>query len=450
MNLSLRQILEATSGKLMTMNDLPNFTSISTDTRTIKRGALFVPISGANYDGHNYITRASQKGALCTLSEKTPVYTDLPVIYVKSTREALLDLAAYYRRLHKVRVVGITGSAGKTTTKEMIAAVLSSKFRVKKTQGNFNNEIGLPLTVFDLEQEDEILVLEMGMNHAGEIRKLSKAGKPDVAVITNIGDAHIENFKNREGILNAKLEILEGLGKDGVAVINGDDSLLTGKIAAKKLLGINVYKPGMSNSVSIIKESINGTECKIRAGKEIELTIPVPGRHMIENAMLAVQVGIHFGLSVKEITAGFASFEPPLNRLTRHFANGLSIFSDTYNASPQSMFAALQVFDLDENSKRKVAVLGDMAELGAFSDKNHTEVGEAAAGAGIDLLIAIGNNSKIYADVFKEKNKECYHFDSIEDFTTDWKKYLKPGDCVLVKAARMMTFEKIVESLLVE
>jgi UDP-N-acetylmuramoyl-tripeptide--D-alanyl-D-alanine ligase len=243
MNIQISEIISAVGGRLLNDGDVQAVvTSISTDTRTIKDGALFVPIVGENFDGHDYIAQASEKGAICVLTERQsqPTDTPFPLIYVSCTRRALMNLANYYRRKHNIKVVAITGSAGKTTTKDMIADILSQKFRTKRTIKNFNNEIGMPLSIFQLEAGDEVLVLEMGMNHANEIHELSLAGVPDIAVITHIGDAHIENFENREGILHAKLEIVDGLREGGTVVLNGDDPLLTGQIAAEKTASFNV------------------------------------------------------------------------------------------------------------------------------------------------------------------------------------------------------------------
>ena len=252
MKLSIDSIVKACGGRLLSSKSEAMdtiITSVSIDTRTMTPGSLYVPFVGARVDGHDYLQIAAENGAVCAFTEKEIRAEDagIPLIYVSSTRRALMDLAGYYRRLHHIKVVAITGSAGKTTTKDMIACVLARKFKTKKTLGNFNNEIGLPLSIFQLTHSDEVLVLEMGMNHANEIHALSLTGAPDIAVITHIGDAHIENFTNREGILHAKLEIVDGLKPGGTVILNGDDPLLTGEIAAEKTALFEVLCPSSKN-----------------------------------------------------------------------------------------------------------------------------------------------------------------------------------------------------------
>lgn len=430
-------------------------TSVSTDTRTIQAGALFVPIKGEHFDGHDYILQAAEKGAVCALTEKQsqPLDVGIPIIYVNSTRSALMDLADYYRRRHNVKVVAITGSAGKTTTKDMITDILSQKYKTKSTIKNFNNDIGMPLSIFQLEPNDEALVLEMGMNHAGEIHKLSLVGVPDIAVITHIGDAHIENFENREGILHAELEIVDGLRTGGTVILNGDDPLLTGKIAKEKITQFNVLFPSSENIVKAEPIGFQESRCHFNwRGEDIYITVPIPGAHMVMNSLLACAVGMEMGISPAQISKAFENFTPPEGRLNIINANGMTIIDDAYNANPASMIEAIKVLcrRTSENGElRRVAILGDMNELGHIARKRHAEVGEFAATAEIDLLIAIGTLSKNIYDNFISKNSKnkAVYFETLAEFQPYLNQILQNGDLVLVKASRGMLFEKIINQL---
>jgi len=442
MKLSLYEIATAVSGKLV--NPLKQtITSISTDTRTIIPGALFVPIKGENFDGHNYIQNAAERGAVCALSE-VEMAADIPLIIVNSTRKALMDLAGYYRRLFDIKVVAITGSAGKTTTKDMIAGILEQKYKTKKTMKNFNNDIGLPLSIFQLEEGDEALVLEMGMNHGGEIHELSLTGAPDIAVITHIGDAHIENFENREGILNAKLEIVDGLKPNGTVILNGDDPLLTGAIAAIKVKPFIAKYPSNENILLTTPVGLEKTECKFNwAGQDVNITVPLPGAHMVKNALLAVAVGIELGCTPEQITKGFETFAPPAGRLTVEKIGNKTIINDAYNANPASMKEAIKILATEKG--RKVAILGDMNELGHVAEERHKEVGAFAGEAGLDLFIAVGGLSKHMYDSFPHTNK--IYFSTVEEFITAGMHLLKEDDIVLIKASRGMAFERIITKL---
>ena len=478
MNLKIDDIIAACGGRLI--NDAPTnaaVTSISTNTRTLSPGALFVPIVGENFDGHDYIAQAAENGAICVLSERQSQPTDmgLPIIYVSSTRRALMDLADFYRRKHDVRVVAVTGSAGKTTTKDMIAAILAMRFKTKRTIGNFNNDIGMPLSIFRLETDDEALVLEMGMNHANEIHELSLVGVPDFAVITHIGDAHIENFENREGILHAKLEIVDGLRPGGTVVLNGDDPLLTGPIAAEKTAQFNVLFPSSKNIISAEMQGFGETHCRFEwQGKEIAITVPLPGAHMVMNALLATVVGLEMGITPAEIAQAFANFVPAEGRLNILELANMTIIDDVYNANPASMFEALKVLcsaqgaqpkptenvqnsgilskpdtPVQCDARRRIAVLGDMNELGHVAKPRHCEVGEFAAQVGVDLLISIGELSRHIHDGFcaQKPPAEAKYFATLEEFLPTIPEIFRPSDIILLKASRTMNFERIIQNI---
>ena len=457
MRLAISQIAPATHGyaKLASANEKDGqdifITSISTDSRSIKSGALFVPIVGESFDGHDFITQAAEKGAVCVLTQSGKMQSgiDIPYIEVNCTRKALLDLAAFYLQLVGPKVIGITGSAGKTTLKDMIASVLEKKYRTKKTIGNFNNDIGMPLSVFALEVGDEVIVLEMGMNHAGEITPLSRAAKPDIAVITNIGDAHIENFKNREGILHAKLEILDGLKKTGCAFFNGDDPLLTGHIAAGKTSGLNAFYPNNSHIIAKKSLGLMGTECRfIWKNTEVHVVVPLPGDHMVKNALLAAAVCLELGCSPENICAGFTDFQTSSGRLNILHAGGKTIINDVYNSSPDALKNSLLV--LSEQSGRKAAILGDMLELGHMAEIRHKEAGEFAAELGLDVLITSGELARFIHESYKASHGKgiAIHLESKVDFGKVKDDVLQDGDTVLIKASRGAKFEEITEIFL--
>ncbi|MCI1931354.1 MAG: UDP-N-acetylmuramoyl-tripeptide--D-alanyl-D-alanine ligase [Clostridia bacterium] len=446
-SMTLGEIAEAVNGNFAGNRDI-KIDSITTDTRKIKKGCLFIPLKGAKFDGHDFINQAFEKGAVCCLSHKKDVKGN--VIYVKDTKKALGDIAKYYRGLFDIKVCGITGSVGKTTTKDMIFSVLSQKYKTIKTQGNFNNDIGLPLTVFNIEDNTEAAVIEMGMNNFGEISYLTRIARPDVAVITNVGVSHIENLGSREGILKAKCEIFEGLSKNGTIILNGDNDML------HTLKGKTQHKTiwfGIKNKDGIYAENINsngieGVKCTICAyGKKFDVNINVPGDHMVLNALAAAAVGFEFGLNFKEIKAGIESFVPTGMRMEiSKTKNNITVINDAYNANPVSMKAAIDVLCKAEG--RKTAVLGDMFELGDFGPKLHFEVGEYAAEKGIDEIICIGSISKNIYDGVLSKNGHAVYFEDTESFFKNGFELLNISDStVLVKASHSMQFEKIAERI---
>ncbi len=409
---------------------------ISTDTREDLSGKLFVPLRGERFDGHDYIELALQKGAVAVLSEPQPP-SDIrnpKIFYVNSTYTALKEMAEYYRSRFHLKVVAVTGSVGKTTTKDLIASVLSQRYRVLKTRGNLNNEIGLPQMVFQIDQTYDYAVLEMGMNHFGEIRALSRIAKPDICVITNIGVAHIENLGSREGILKAKSEVFEYMNPDGIAVLNGDDTYL------RSLEGgaddICACRPKHMRFFGI-------NEGNDYIASDYDLNIPLPGKHMVYNAMAATAVGDLACLSLDEIKAGIEGFRPSKNRMEFIKAPLFTLISDCYNANPDSMNAALHV--LSEMKTRKVAILGDMFELGTEARVMHYEVGRLAAALSIDLMICVGELAAEIADGFSDITAYCYPDKT--SCITALPEILKPDDTILIKASRAMAFEEITEYL---
>ena len=454
--LTVKQLLEAVGGTLLgSCDDLYTcVTGVSTDSRDIKEGSLFIPLEGERFDGHSFINGALEAGAAgCITARERESY--LPgkfYIKVRSTHRALRDLARYYKSLFPIPFVAVTGSVGKTTTKDMIAAVLSARYKVLKTEGNFNNDIGLPLTIMRLERSHEVAVLEMGMDHAGEIDYLSELVEPDVAVITNIGDAHIENLGSREGIFAAKCEIFGHLKEDGLAVLSGDDEMLStlrGKLSHKAVF-VGSGEGMDYTAYDMDTDGATHMECKVKTPvTQFHADIPALGGHMIYPTLMAAAVAEHFGLGADEIMRGIRAFLPTKMRMNViRCGSDIVILNDAYNANPQSMRAAAAVLK-DARGRRRVAVVGDMKELGPNSTLFHTAVGGYFAEAGIERLIAVGDHARYMAEGAKEKGMEnAAYFPSIEEAHEALLRELRPGTTILVKASRSMAFERIVRFLL--
>ena len=454
-SLSFKEVVSAVGGKLLNGDEKEVVFNISTDSRSVLKGDLFIPLKGDNFDGHNFIKTAFEKGAVCSLSE---IELDFgkPYIKVENTKKALADLAEYYRGLFDIKVVAVTGSVGKTTTKDIIYSVLKQKFDTVKTEGNFNNEIGVPLTIFKIEETTEAVVLEMGMNHFNEIHRLSKIGKPNAAVITNVGYSHIENLGSRNGILKAKCEIFDFLEKGGLKILNGNDEMLsTLKKTEENTCFYGIESPDNDfYADEIVENGLNDINCRIHKGKEsFSVNIKVPGKHMVLNALSAAAVGDYFGLDFQQIKAGIESFELTKMRMDIIKTNNFTVINDVYNANPVSMKAGIDV--LARSAARKVCILGDMFELGDFAPELHFEVGEYAYLKNIDVIVCIGELSKnIYeralknADCDEDRLKNIYYFKTQNEFFDEIENILKYKDTILVKASRGMKFEKTVEKIM--
>ena len=422
-------------------------TSVSTDSRKAGEGALFIPLTGERFDGHDYIDKALALGAAGCLCARTPAafLPDKFYIAVPDTRLALKALASWYRGQFNIPVVQITGSVGKTTTKEMIASVVSQRYRTLKTAENFNNDIGTPLTLLGLDDTYEAAVIETGMDHFGEIRYLGEMVRPHIAVITNIGDAHIEFLGSREGILKAKSEIFENLDADGVAILNGDDALLDTVALPQRIVRCGESAHADVRVSALRDRGIDGIACTVTTERaEYQLNIPAPGRHMIYAASLAVAVGEELGLSVPEIERGVALYEPAGSRMRVHRLSGdRRLLDDCYNANPQSMSAALRVLAASEG--KKIAVLGDMKELGELTESAHRAMGELCALLGIDRVIAVGEYARGIADAAHESAEWYPDAESAVDAV---RAAFTEGSVLLCKASHSMHLEKIVEELL--
>ncbi|MGU9538764.1 UDP-N-acetylmuramoyl-tripeptide--D-alanyl-D-alanine ligase [Clostridium tepidum] len=453
--IKLEEIIKAVNGELVITGEKDEYNSVSTDTRKIKKGDIFIALKGENFNGNNFVETAIEKGAaLCIVSElkfdKEKVNKSSYIVKVKNTNKAILDLAKYYKSKLDIKVVAITGSTGKTSTKDLVAAVLSEKYKVFKTEGNFNNEIGLPLMIFKLDKSYDIAVLEMGMNHLNEIHNMAEAAKPDIAIITNIGISHIENLGSRENILKAKLEVTDFFGNDNVLIINGDNDILSNFESDK----YKVYKIGTEdkfdfNGQNLILEEESIKFDILEQGKIAYkgFKVNVPGKHNVLNSLIAVASGKILDMDYKDIQNGIKKLEATSMRLDIIKENGFTIINDCYNASPDSMKAAIDVMK-NINGKRTIAILGTMMELGNESYKAHREVSEYAKEKQVDLLFSIGEFNEAYREGFEETNKDNYRsFFNNKEAAIYIKNIIRDGDVILVKASRAMKLEEIVEEL---
>ena len=427
-----------------------------TDTRTLEKGSLFFAIKGERFDGHQFINTAFEKGASIVVSEKsfqTP--SGCAVILVDDTVKALGDMARSYLKAFRIPVVGITGSVGKTTTKDMIAQILSTQYRVHKTMGNLNNHIGLPLSVLKLTRDHTAAVFEMGMSGMGEIEYLSRIIEPDIGVVTNIGISHIEKLGSRQNILRAKLEICKGMGKDGKLILNGDDELLSG---LEGLLSMPIIFYGINDNISLHAfgiESMGEEGVKFTVGlrgEDVEVRIRVPGIHNVSNALAAIACGLELGITNENIRKGLAGYSQEKMRLNIRQFNGIKVIDDAYNAAPASVTAALSVLHELSGGQRSIAVLGDMLELGAYARDAHRQSGAIAAQQHIQHLIAIGELAQDYIEGavnagMKEENTR--HFSTGDASVEYLKSFLQPGDVVLFKGSRGMNLDKVIEALFV-
>lgn len=440
-----KEICAAVGGTLL--QDGNTVTGVSTDSRKVSADELFIPLAGEKFDGHAYLDSALNKGAAGCLTAKKPE-TLLPgkfYILVEDTLLALKALASWYRGKFNLPVVQITGSAGKTTTKEMIACVLSQKFNTLRTEANFNNHVGTPQMLLRLMPAHEAAVIETGMNHFGEIRYLGEMVRPDFAVITNVGDAHIENLGGtRQGTLRAKSEIFENLNPKGLAVLNGDDALLRELQLPFKTILCGLGENCDVRVSEVCEHGIDGITCTVTTMREVyEVEIPSPGAYMIYPASMAIAIGETLGLSKEQILHGIASYVPVGSRMHMiRKSEERIIIDDCYNANPQAMAEALRIL-AQTKSRRRVAILGDMGELGDLTKKAHQDMGQLTKNYGFDTVIAIGVKAKSITDT----NENTQWFATIGEALDAIHQAFTDGTTVLVKASHAMEFGKIVKEL---
>lgn len=444
-NMTLKNLADVCQGRLVGGEGLNDFeiSSVTIDSRTVSQGCLFAAIAGERTDGHKYIPNAFAGGAGCVLAEHLPDLCPGPAVLVESVPKALQKAAAFYRSQFDIPFIGITGSVGKTTAKEMISSVLTEKYKVHKTAGNFNNELGVPLTLFGLKEEHTAAVIEMGISDFGEMRRLTEMVSPDYALFTIIGYSHLEHLGNRQGVLRAKSEMLEGMPEGGTVFVNGDDDLLCTLDCRRRLVTF-----GLGESCCVRAENIhtleNGhTACDILSGdRRIFAEIPAYGDHMVYAALEGAAVGIVLGLTDAEIARGIGGYMSVGHRGRIVEAGGITVIDDCYNANPTSVASAIR--SMTKLGGRKVCILGDMLELGDVSEQLHREIGGLAVQCGAELLLTCGDMARFISEGAGEIS---VHFDNREQLISHLPEYVHAGDTVLVKASHSMRFEEICKAI---
>ena len=448
MEMDFNELIEAISGDLVVSCNDKKFNKVCTDTRKIEKGNVFLALKGEKFNANEYVKEAINKGASVVIVDEILFNEDelcglSNVIKVNNTYDALLDLAAYYRKKLNIKVVGVTGSTGKTSTKDLVAAFLSGKYKVFKTKGNFNNHIGMPLMILELDSSYDVAVLEFGMSNLGEIHTLVKCARPDIGMITNIGLSHIENLKTQDNILKAKLEITDYFDKDNLLILNNEDEFLS-KVHDKNFRIEHVgYKNNCDIKAINVEIDEKTTSFTIKDDKEYRFVLPMVGKHNVLNALLGIAASKELNVSYEEMLEGLKKLEATSMRLEFIKKDKITIINDAYNASPDSMKAALDVLN-NCTAKRKVAILGTMRELGDESERAHEEVARYAKDK-IDLLIVTGEYSKNYKIGFDNNAIQIYN--TKEELINNLSKVIKEGDAIVVKASRGMKYEDIVKAL---
>ncbi|MEP6603529.1 MAG: UDP-N-acetylmuramoyl-tripeptide--D-alanyl-D-alanine ligase [Spartobacteria bacterium] len=448
--LSILQLVDLAGVKLESGDGNVVVEKISTDSRTVKSGELFVALRGDNFDGHKFVeatTKAGAAGAIVDLAWKGKVPKQFAVLRAQDTLIAYQTLAANYRKSLPLKVLAITGSNGKTSTKDFAAAVLARRYRVTKTEGNFNNHVGLPRTILETTSDHDVAVWEIGMNHPGEIAALAKIAAPDAAIITNIGVAHIEFMGSREAIAQEKGALAEAIGAQGTVILNADDEFSASIAERTQARVVLAGTTAGTVCAGEITQSAEGSEFTILEGAHrCRAQLPVPGLHMVQNALLAVAAGRVFGLSIEECAEGLAAAPLTKARLQIKEISGVQFIDDSYNANPDSMKAALRtLIELEADGKR-IAVLGYMGELGTEAESGHQEVGEAAATLGVDQLITIGEMGETIAKAARAAGLEkTSSVRSTSEAAELLGEIAEPGDLVLVKGSRSARTEQVIE-----
>ncbi len=451
--LTISEIIEATGGELLSGNTDLTVDSVYIDSRKCEKNSLFIPLIGNNNDGHEFIEKAFESGALVSLVQKNHKILENPqgsLIAVESTQKALGDLAKYYRHKFKIPFIGVTGSVGKTTTKEMIAAALSSSMNVLKTESNYNGQIGLPLTLFNLNSTHQVAVVEMGISEFGEMDRLSEIADVDIAVITNIGVSHIENFKSTQNTCREKIKILPK--NKGILYLNGDSPILSDPEI--KLLHNNIIYFGMNGNYPYKCEDIYSDDNKthftlITSEFKEPITIPCLGIHNVYNALAAISIADGMGIHIEDIKKGLMAFKNVEMRQQIFNLNGVTIIDDSYNASPDSIKSSVGVLRTLPKLEKNIVVIADMLELGEKSHEIHFETGRYIAIEGIDIIVTIGNESKYLSDGAKSSNQyiNAVHFDSNAEACEFLSECICKGDNILIKGSRGMHTEEIVNFL---
>lgn len=445
--MKIREIIAATNGKLLSGDEDLEIVGFSQDSRKVSDGMMYIPLIGERFDGHDFIGSAFENGASAIISDRIIERNDKTVIKVEDTLIALQDMARYLRKNRHVKVVGITGSVGKTSTRDMIYSVIKQKYKTLKTEGNYNNNIGLPLTILRLKDE-EVMVLEMGMNHLKEMEELSLIALPDISAITNVGTAHIGELGSRENILKAKLEIIAGMKDASTLVINNDNDLLsTVALNNLELVKVAIDNEGDFKAKNVILKDDSSSFELTYLNKEYSVEVPVPGIHFILNALIAIAIGTKLNISMDKCIQGIKEFELTKKRMdVIELKNNITLIDGTYNASEDSMKSSLDV--LATYSRRKIAVLADMLELGEFSEQLHRNVGKHVAMKNIDLLIVVGNEAKYIASGAKDEGmNNIYCCKDNEEVINYLGNNLCSNDVVLLKGSNGMKLKDVVTQI---
>lgn len=443
----IKEIVEATGGQLLSGNLEDDIKGFTQDTRKIQTGDMYIPLIGERNDGHDYIEQAFANGALAIVTSKNVNYPDKNVILVEDTLKALGDMAKYLRMHRNVKVVGITGSVGKTSTKDMIYSVVSTKYKTLKTLGNYNNHIGLPLTILRY-QDEEVMILEMGMNHLGEIDYLTQIAKPDIAAITNVGTAHIGELGSRENILKAKMEIINGFNDHGVLVINDDNDMLhTVESDSFDLIRVGQNEECDLKAIHVdlrLEESYFDIDYQ---GQRYHVHVPVSGEHFVYNALIAIGIGLSLGIEMELCIQGVEHFELTKNRMdVIDLKNNVKVINGTYNANLDSMKSSIDV--LSQYKNRKIAVLADMLELGEYEQSLHEEIGSYIVEKGIDELLCVGNASAYIVEKAQTLGyTHAYHFEDNQSLISYLDEFIEENDVLLIKGSNSMHLKEVVEHL---
>ncbi|MFH1562403.1 MAG: UDP-N-acetylmuramoyl-tripeptide--D-alanyl-D-alanine ligase [Nitrospirota bacterium] len=459
--LRVNEILEATGGELLQGDKDTRICGISTDSRKIARGDLFIALKGDRFDGHNFIDEVINQGASGILISKFEIRNSkfeipIPIIKVKDTLIALGKIAVDYRQKFRIPIIAITGSNGKTTTKEMAWTLLSKKFNTLKSKGSFNNAIGLPLTLLELNNTTQAAVVEMGMNQVGEIKYLAQIAKPTIGLITNIGESHLGHLNSRANIAGEKAQLLEAVAKNGIGILNSDDYYSNRiKFKGKKItFGI---RHQADITASDITQDINGIKFKIyksyktyrsyRTYKSYSVTVPILGLHNVYNVLGATAIALAAGIDWKLIKDAYQELKTPYGRMELHSCGNVKVINDAYNANPTSMKAALETLDQIQTNGRKIFVMGDMLELGDFTKSFHQSVVKKAIETGVNILFTLGEDAGRAAKDAGSQGIKVYQCETNEEIITKLKKILVPQDIILIKGSRRMKLEEVVEGL---
>ncbi|MEO1815393.1 MAG: UDP-N-acetylmuramoyl-tripeptide--D-alanyl-D-alanine ligase [Acetobacterium sp.] len=448
-SISIDEILHITQGELLQGNQSLAITNVAIDSRKIKNNDLYVPIIGETNNGHDYITQAySNGGRVCLTEERNRSFpAEMTVIYVASTLAAMKALAGFNRHRYNIPVIAITGSSGKTTTKDLVASVLSQKYHTLKTEGNLNNEYGIPQTLFNLGPDHQIAVIEMGMDHLGDISKSIQLVEPDISVITNVGLSHIERLKTQENIYLAKKEILQTLSSEGIAYVNGDDEFLKRITAEKKPYQVKTFGLQGAHTVTArnYTSSQTGLEIQVEWERRNEVfTFNYPGSHNVYNCLVAIGLGYFYEMTQPEIQKGLDAFVPSSNRMDIFTIGAIKVINDSYNANPDAMRATLDVLaTLGRDYKRKIAILGDMLEMGEYGPAAHLEVGRYARDKA-DILIGVGELGRSICQGYENAGTVYQVTDALAAGAC-LKEIIQPADIILIKASRGMGLERVID-----